>query len=345
MRQERRLRIAQVAPPWMAVPPSGYGGIEMIVDLLARGLTDRGHEVTLFAPQGSRSTAEVVSPLPAAGAASIGDPWFEAYHALSAHGQAGEFDLVHDHTFLGPAFARMNDGGATTVHTLHGPWEQRARAYYQLVHERVHLVAISDTQRCANPELPYAATIPNGIDLGAYPLADGQREDFLVYIGRANADKAPELAVELAHRAGRPLKLLCKRAEPEERRYWEEQVAPRLGPDDEALEDVSHEAKLELLGRGAAFVFPIRWEEPFGLVMIEALACGMPVVATPRGAATEIVEDGVTGFLRDNPDGLVAALDELDRISPADCRARVERRFSAEAMVNRYEELFVALAA
>jgi glycosyltransferase involved in cell wall biosynthesis len=341
--QKRELRIAQIAPPWMSVPPSGYGGIEMVVDLLAAGLTARGHEVTLFAPEGSESPAEVVSPLPAAGADSIGDVWFEAYHALKAHARAESFDVVHDHTFLGPALASMNGADALTVHTLHGPWEERARAYYQLLHDQVHLVAISDTQRQGNLDVRYAATIPNGIDLDAYPLADGERDDFLVYIGRANADKAPELAVRLAHLAQRPLKLLVKRDEPEEQRHTEEQVAPLLGPGDDVLEDVGHEEKLDLLRRGRAFVFPIQWEEPFGLVMIEALACGMPVLATPRGAATEIVDDGVTGFLRRDLEGLASAIDQLDRISPHDCRARVERYFAAETMIDRYEELFAAL--
>jgi glycosyltransferase involved in cell wall biosynthesis len=336
------MRIAEVAPPWIALPPSGYGGIELIVDLLARGLQERGHEVTLFAPEESRSPAEVVSPLPAPGVASIGDPWHEAYHALSAH-QSDEFDIVHDHTFIGPALAGMRADRQTTVHTLHGPWEPRPRAYYELLHQRVHLVAISETQRLDNPSLRYAATIPNGIDLAQHPIFEGERDDYLVYIGRANHDKAPELAVEVAHRAGLPLKLVVKRAEPEEQRYWDEHVAPQLGPDDEALEEIGHDEKLALLRHGRAFVFPIRWQEPFGLVMIEALACGMPVLATPRGAATEIVEEGVSGYLRPDVEGLAACVVEARRLSPRECRARVERHFAADVMVERYEELFASL--
>jgi glycosyltransferase involved in cell wall biosynthesis len=180
---ELMMRIAEVAPPWITLPPSGYGGIEMIVDLLARGLQERGHEVTLFAPEDSRSSAEVVSPLPAAGVGLIGDAWHEAYHAVSAHHRSDEFDVVHDHTFIGPALAGMRVEQRTTVHTLHGPWEPRPRAYYELLHERVHLVAISEAHRQGNPSLRYAATIPNGIDLARYPLFEGERDDFLVYIG------------------------------------------------------------------------------------------------------------------------------------------------------------------
>jgi glycosyltransferase involved in cell wall biosynthesis len=337
------MRIAEIAPPWIQVPPEGYGGIELVVDLLARGFQARGHEVTLFAPEGSRSTAEVVSPLPAPGSSAIGDRWHEAYHSISAYQRAEEFDLIHDHTFVGPALAQMRSSEPTAVHTLHGPWDDESSAYYGLLDERVHLVAISETQRRGNPDIRYAATIANGIDIERYPLNEGNRENFLVYIGRANEDKAPEVAVELAHRAGLPLKLVVKHAEPAEQRYWEEEVLPRLSADDEALDEIGHEEKVELLQRGRAFIFPIRWEEPFGLVMVEALACGMPVVATPCGAAREIVADGLTGFLRPELDDLVTCIERAGTISPLACRARVEEHFSADTMVDRYLHLFHAL--
>ena len=337
------MRIAEIAPPWMRLPPEGYGGIELVVDLLARGLQARGHDVTLFAPEGSNSSADVVSPLPPPGSAAIGDPWHEAYHTVSAYQRADEFDLIHDHTFLGPALAQMRDGGPITVHTLHGPWEDESRAYYALLDGRIQLVAISETQRRGNPALRYAATIPNGIELSRYPVNEGAREDFLVYIGRANADKAPEAAVELAHRAGLPLKLVVKHAEPAEQRYWNEKVLPRLSEDDEPLDEIGHEKKVELLRRGRAFIFPIRWEEPFGLVMVEALACGMPVIATPCGATTEIVVDGVTGFLRPELDDLVACIERTGAISPRACRDWVEQHFSAETMIQRYLDLFHAV--
>jgi glycosyltransferase involved in cell wall biosynthesis len=339
------MRIAQIAPPWIPIPPQGYGGIELVVDILARGLHARGHDVTLVAPEGSTSPARVFSPLPATGSARMGDPWVDAYHAVAAYCRADDFDIVHDHTFFGTALAAVSRARPVPVHTLHGPWNQRARTYYELLHDRVHLIAISETQRRGNGAARYAATIPNGIDLDQYPLSDGEREDFLVYIGRANPDKAPELAVELAHKVGLPIKLVVKRAEPAEQDHWETHVAPRLGPDDEVLDEVSLEEKVALLQRGRAFVFPIRWQEPFGLVMIEALACGMPVLATPRGAATEIVEDGVTGFLRPDLESLAAALPDVDRISPAECRAQVARRFSADGMVDAYERVFTTLVA
>jgi glycosyltransferase involved in cell wall biosynthesis len=141
-----------------------------------------------------------------------------------------------------------------------------------------------------------------------------------------------------------PLKLVVKRAEPAEQRYWEEHVLPRLGPEDETLEQISHDQKIDLLQHGRAFVFPIRWEEPFGLVMIEALACGMPVVATPCGAATEIVKDGASGYLRPDLDSLARCLESVERVAPQACRDRVEQHFSADAMLDRYERLFNTLA-
>jgi glycosyltransferase involved in cell wall biosynthesis len=314
------------------------------VDALAGGLSARGHEVTLFAPKGSTSDAEVVSPLHPAGADQIGDRWFDAYHALYAFLQRDEFDVLHDHTFLGPALGALLPPECPIVHTLHGPWTDESRAYYALVDERVELVAISAAQRRANDAIRYAATVPNGIDLATYPLALGRREDFLVYIGRASDDKAPDEAIRLAHRAGRPLKLVCKHAEPEEVEYWEEVVQPLLGPDDEVVGEVCHEEKVELLSKGAAFIFPIRWEEPFGLVVIEAMACGMPVVARPRGAVADLVVDGETGFLGDDLEHLAEAIDRVGAISPEACRARVEAHYSSDAMVEAYEDLFVRLA-
>jgi glycosyltransferase involved in cell wall biosynthesis len=338
------VRIAEIAPPWISIPPRGYGGIELIVDLLARSLAERGHDVTLFAPEGSVSAATVVSPLEPAGVHRIGNAFFETHHVLTAYLRRGDFDLIHDHTLVGSALATLVGDEQPIVHTLHGPWTEAMREYYALVHERVHLVAISETQRSANDAVRYAATIPNGIDVAAHPLGEGPREDFLVFIGRANDEKAPERAVELAHRAGRPLKLIVKRSEPAEIEYWRRMVEPLLGPDDEVLPELGHDEKVDLLGRGRAFVFPICWEEPFGLVLAEAMACGMPVVAAPRGAVRDLVVHGKTGFLSEDLDELAAAIDRIDEISPHACRRRVEDHFSLEAMAAGYERLFRRLA-
>jgi glycosyltransferase involved in cell wall biosynthesis len=225
------------------------------------------------------------------------------------------------------------------VHTLHGPWTGPTRLLYGLAAPHLHLVAISDAQRRDNQDVPYAATVYNGIDLDAYPFR-ADKEDFLVYIGRANPDKGPATAITAARHAGMRIKLVLKRNEPPEQAYYDEMVVPLLGDDVEIFENVSHEEKVDLLGRAKAMLFPIHWPEPFGLVMVEAMACGTPVVTTNWGAAPELVEDGVTGFRRDGYGEMIDALNWVGGIDPADCRARVEERFSATAMVEGYRRVY-----
>jgi glycosyltransferase involved in cell wall biosynthesis len=343
------MRIAEIAPPWFPVPPRGYGGIEMVVALLVDGLVDDGHEVTLYASGGSRARAtELVSPmLDPPDAAVLGNPWFDAMHAVAAYGdivrrtEAGRgFDVIHDHAAVaGPSVASLAPLDTPIVHTLHGPWHDANRRFYSCVNGRVELVAISETQRAQHQGVQYAGVVHNGIDVEAYPFVT-EKDPFCVYIGRCTPDKGPALAIEVARRAGLPLAMVLKRAEPFERAYWEEAVAPLLHDEVEVYENVTHEVKADLLSRARALLFPIQWPEPFGLVMVEAGACGTPVVACPAGAAVEIVEDGVTGHLRSTVEDLAVALDEAGGCAPQACRARVEERFSAAAMVRGYEAVF-----
>lgn len=341
------MHVAVIAPPWFTVPPTGYGGIELVVALLADGLVARGHDVTLFASGGSQTKARLVSPLiDPPDPALLGNTWFDAYHATSAYLEIDHaYDVVHDHSgIVGASLGGLCRGNPPVVHTLHGPWTEPSRKLYGLLHEHVHLVAISTAQQADNPGIRYAGVVHNGIDLGAYPYVE-EKDDFLVYIGRANPDKGPTLAIEVARRAGLPLAMIVKKSEPFERAYWDEIVAPVLHDEVEVYEAVTHERKVDLLGRARAMVFPIQWPEPFGLVMVESMACGTPVVACPAGAAVELVEEGVTGFLRESIDGLVEAVGEVGRCSPAACRARVQHRFSAEAMVSGYERIFRSVLA
>jgi len=210
------VKIAEIAPPWFAVPPTGYGGIELVVALLADGLTEQGHDVTLFASGGSETKATLVSPLvDPPDPAVLGNPWFDAYHALSSYLAIGDqFDVVHDHSGItGSAMGALLRGNPPVVHTLHGPWTELTRRYYSLLHEHVHLVAISESQRADNPEVAYAGTVHNGIDLDDYPFRE-HKDDFLVYIGRANPEKGPSIAIEVARRAGLPLAMVVKKNEP-----------------------------------------------------------------------------------------------------------------------------------
>jgi len=314
------------------------------VSLLADGLSSRGHDVTLFASGGSNTKAEIVSPLDDPPDPSLlGNVWFDAIHALSAYLSMDGYDVVHDHSgIVGPSLAAVLDLPSPVVHTLHGPWTEPSRRFYSLIDDRIHLVAISETQRRDNARLRYAATVHNGIDLELYPFR-AEKDDFLVYVGRANPDKGPTRAIEVARRAELPLAMIVKKAEPFERAYWDEMVVPMLTDDVEVYEAVTHEVKVDLLARARAMVFPIDWAEPFGLVMVEAMACGTPVVACPAGAAVEIVADGETGYLRESIDELVEAVKMVDRCDPVACRARVAENFSADRMVDAYERLFEEL--
>src|SRR4051812_49322024 len=219
------LRVALVAPPWLPVPPHGYGGTERVIALLADGLAAAGHDVTLFAAAGSQTDARLVTPLdeppPVIGAA----PDEEAFHTMAAYLARHDFDLIHDHTSLGPAFAGLLPDGPPVVHTLHGPWTPGLRHKLGLVHERIHLVAISHAQQRMNAAVRVAGVVHNGIDIDAHPFQE-QKEDFLVYLGRINPDKAPEVAIEVAQKTGLPLTMIIKRSEAEEWEYWHDCVEP-----------------------------------------------------------------------------------------------------------------------
>jgi glycosyltransferase involved in cell wall biosynthesis len=317
----------------------GYGGTERVIALLADGLVARGHEVTLFAAAGSDTAARLVSPLCEPPALIGGAPDDDVFHTLHAYLAADEFDVIHDHTSLGPAFSSLLPDGPPVVHTLHGPWTDGLRRKLALVQGTVQLVAISHAQAAINSAIEYAGVVHNGIDLDRHPFCD-RKEDFLVFVGRVNADKAPEVAVEISREVGLPLTMMVKRSEPEEWEYWNAVVAPLLHDGVEVLEQPPHATKVDLVGRARATLCPINWPEPFGLVLAESLACGTPVITRPLGAAPEIVTHGVTGFLCDTTEQMIAAVGRLDAISPRTCRDHAAERFSAASMVTGYEAVY-----
>ena len=340
------MRIAEIAPVWVPVPPPTYGGIELVVSLLAEGLTARGHDVTLYAAQGSRTDARLISPVEGDRELSqmgtnISD---EVVHALPAYLAADQFDVIHDHTGLGVALGAARNAPPPVVHTLHGPWNDAIRRLFGAVSPPVHLIAISEAQKAGNPGLSYAGVVHNGLDLSIHPWRK-DKEDFVVFLGRCNPEKGPEIAVEVAKRAGVPLVMIVKRSEPHEYEHWEREVEPRLRGDEELIFDAPHDVKVDVLGRAKATLFPIQWPEPFGLVMIESMACGTPVVAMPDGAAPEVVVDGQTGFLTPTVDDMVEALGHIDEISPAACREHVTENFSADAMVTKTERILERIVA
>ena len=331
------MRIAILSPVWFPVPPTGYGGIEWIVSLLADGLADAGHDVTLFASGDSRTRAKLRSVYPVAPSLRIGESLPEFRHALACYERAGEFDIVNDHS--GPPAAALGGAVATPVlHTMHGPLDGEAGPVYEQIARvapRVKLISLSLNQRRPLPDLPWVANCPNALDLTAYPVHP-HRGDYLVFIGRMSPDKGAHRAIRVAKDAGLPLKMAGKMNEPPEKEYFETQVRPALGWGIEYLGEVTHAEKVELLQNARATLFPIEWEEPFGLVMIESMACGTPVIATRWGAVPEVIEHGLSGIIVEDSSEMAAALEEADRLDPLECRRYVEERFSAARMVADY---------
>jgi len=333
------LKIAQIAPPWIAVPPAGYGGIEWVVALLADELVARGHDVTLFASGGSVTKAKLDSVFdPAPGPTKIGNTYLEVLHAFHAYERAGEFDVIHDHSgMVGLAIAASV--GHNVVHTVHGPLIEEALRWYRMVSGRVDFVAISDSQMKPGPDLSWAGRVYNGIPVERYPFRT-DKEDFLLFVGRVNREKGPEVAVEVARRTGARLVMVVAIKEKFEQAYWDENVKPILTGKEEILGEITVDEKADLMARARAVLFPIQWEEPFGLVMAEANACGTPVLSFPRGAAPEVIADGETGFLCADVEAMSAAVARVEEIDPNACRARVEKMFSAQAMTSGYEEIY-----
>ena len=337
------MRIAIVAPPWAPIPPPLYGGIEQAVDAEVRGLSALGHDVLLF------TTGDSTSPVPRqwllaeAEGMRIGFAVPEIRHVLAAYEAVAEFgaEVIHDHTVLGPVMAAaLTD--VPVVTTIHGPLNEELIDIYRRIASRVALVAISHAQRKPDPDLPVARVIHHGVDAGQFPSGTGEG-GYLVFLGRMAPEKGAHRAIAVARKTGNRLMIVGKCREPWERRYFEAEVEPNLGEDVRYLGEVPHEEKLRLLAEARATLFPIRWNEPFGLVILESLACGTPVLAFPEGAAPEVVEDGRTGFLCAGESEMADAVARVDTLDRAQCRAAVEGYFSTERMVREHVELFEQL--
>lgn len=339
------MRIAVLAPCWFPVPPVGYGGIEWVVSLLADGLVDSGHDVTLFASGDSLTKAKLAAVHPVAPSEWIGRSFWELRHVLHCLERADDFDVINDHS--GPPAAALGAVVDTpVVHTVHGPLGGEPGLLYDQVASvapETALISLSMNQRKPRPNLNWIANCPNALDLSVYPFRRA-RGDYLLFLGRMSPDKGAHRAVAVAMEAGLPLKLAGKMREPKERDYFAEFVEPHLGDGIEWLGEVSHGQKVELLQHARATLFPIEWEEPFGLVMIESMACGTPVIATSRGAVPEVIEHGRSGVIVDDYRIIPAALEQADRLDPRELRSYVEERFSPLRMVRDYVRAYEAAA-
>lgn len=333
------MRIALIAPPWAPIPPSGYGGIEVVVDRLAVGLHRSGHDVRLFTTGDSTCPVPRQWHLPEAETHRIGMSVPELRHVMAAYDAVGDADIVHDHTVAGPVYAqRFPD--LKVVTTLHGPLDGELGEPYLQMTPRVPLIAISQAQTTPLPQLPVARVIHHGIDAADFPMGDGGG-GYVLFLGRMSPEKGVHLAMEAATEAGVPLVIAAKMREPREVDYFERQVRPRLGDQVRYVGEASNQQKLELLAGARALLFPIRWNEPFGMVMIEALACGTPVLAYPAGSVPEVVDHAHTGFICRDTIEMADAIDRVDQVDRRDCRAEVEGgRFSTQRMVVDHLRLF-----
>lgn len=345
IRVVERPRIGVLAPPWIAIPPDAYGGIEVVVGVLCDRLVARGFDVTLVAAPGSAvAGATVVCPLEETPEA-IGTTASELMHALAGAEALDDVDLVLDHSGALGALILGRRDGPPVIHVAHGPLEGMARETYRAMARhspRVRMVALSEAQRALAPELPFVGVCPNGIDLDVVPMGDGGG-GYLAFLGRMAPEKGAREAIEIARRVGMPLVIAAKCREPAEIAYFEEAVAPHIGRDVVWRGEIGPEEKLAMLGDAAALAFPISWAEPFGMVMIEAMACGTPVLATPCGSVPEVVAEGVSGVVRADVASLADAVPAALAIPRASCREHVARNFSADAMADGYEGVMASL--
>lgn len=333
------MRIGLIAPPWLPVPPRAYGGTEAVVGELCRGLRAAGHEPVLAAHPDSEAPVER-PPVPAPVGDRLGSGTEEDRFALAARGvlERAGVDVVHDHTAAGAA-----PGPVPSVTTMHGVPDRRLRRRYRRAGRAGPVVAISRSQAVGATAagVPVDRVVHHGVDPDVFPVGDGGG-GYLLHLGRMSPDKGIDVAVRVARRAGVPLVVASKVREPDERRYFEAVIRPLLGAGVEFVGEVGGADKLRLLGSSVALLNPLRWPEPFGMVMVEALACGTPVVCTPCGAAPEIV-DGEVGRVATGEDDLVRAVHDIDGVDRAACRRRVEQRFCTARMVAGYVDLYGTL--
>ena len=355
------MRIAQIAPPWIPIPPKNYGGTESVIYNLVEELVAQGHDVTLFAPEDAKTSAKLVSFFPNSILGGKGD-WgrhLKAFYHLQKsieYVKAHKFDIVHTHLssntdmYIFPLSSTLALPHVTTLHSNfpfdHGPDGKVGDAdkYYMDWASCVPLVAISENAR-EQVKLPlhFVDVVHNGIDMSQFPPPGNKREDYLVWLGRFVPEKGPHLAIEAAKQTGMPLILAgtIDRYVKASVTYFHEQIEPLI--DNKQIKyigPVNMRRKVSLLRRAHAFLNPIEWEEPFGMVMVEAMALGCPVISFARGAAPEIVIDGETGFLVKNLEEMVQCLPKIDEIDREETRLHVERNFSARAMAEKYLQVY-----
>jgi glycosyltransferase involved in cell wall biosynthesis len=334
-----------LAPPWIPVPPPAYGGIESVIATLSEELVRRGHEVTLFAAPGSRSPARVRAVLAQTHADHIGASIYESDHVAqvydaidraAAGNDEGRFDVIHDHSGF-TAVAMAGRVSVPVVHTLHGPFDDQTRHFYVHHGHKARLVAISRFQLEHAPAgVEVCEVVHNPIRVAEWPFRDG-KDAYLLWVGRFDPVKGAHRAIAAARAAGVRL-ALAGPVQAGQEEYFAREIEPYVdGSEVLYLGEVGEGRRKELFARAMAFLMPIRWAEPFGMVMVEALACGTPVIAFPEGAASEIVIDGVNGFQVADEREMARAVSRLAEIDPVRCRHSVASRYDAAVVARGYE--------
>ncbi|MBD6614498.1 glycosyltransferase family 4 protein [Komarekiella sp. 'clone 1'] len=335
------MKIAQVAPLWERVPPPSYGGIELVVSRLTDELVRRGHEVTLFASGDSHTLAHLETVCPRALRLDPSVKEHDVYEMLElsqVYQHAAEFDIIHSHVGISALPLASLVTTTPTVHTLHGNFtkdNRNAFSYYQ----KQPYVSISNAQRQLN--LNYVATVHNGIELEDYKfVAAAQEPPYLAFLGRFSPEKGPQHAIAIAKQTGWRLKMAGK-VDVVDSKFFEQEIAPHIdGQQIEYLGEINHAEKTELLGNAAITLFPITWQEPFGLVMTESMATGTPVIAMNLGSVSEVIAHGKTGFVCQSYEEMAAMIPLALKLNRQTCREYVESNFSVSQMVNGYEAVY-----
>lgn len=340
------MRIAQVAPLYEAVPPRYYGGTERVVAYLCDALVELGHEVTLFASAEARTQARLIAVRDEAirldSAPLKSDLAAHLTQLYEVRQRARQFDILHFHIDM-LHFPLFESCAEQSVTTLHGRLDLKDLPHAYARWPQYGLVSISDAQRRPLPRVNWLATIGHGVPERLYPYRAQATGGYLAFLGRISPEKRPDLAIALARRAGMPLKIAAK-VDSVDRGYFDTAVRPLLdSPQIEFIGEIGDADKARFLGEATALLFPVNWPEPFGLVMIEAMACGTPVIAWNCGSVAEVVEPGVTGFVVSTEREALEAIHRVGTLDRAVVRAAYERRFTATAMASAYLRLFEQL--
>ncbi|WP_129669852.1 glycosyltransferase [Phytoactinopolyspora endophytica] len=333
------LRIGIIAPPWLPVPPPLHSETESAVDQLARGLTEAGYQVVLYTTGDAKCPVDCRSYFPTALGAGLADRRAELVHVEHAYRELAEMDVIHDHTVAGLQRAGWSNGHGPMVATIHGNVTPELRRLYGEVAGHVSVVASTWAQRRSVPEVPVTSVIHYGTPTSDFPAGRGDGR-YVMFSGDLAADSGAHVAVSAARRAGKRIVVAGRMAEAADRRYFAERIAPYLGTEVFYVGDVGGDRKYALLAGAEALISPSRAADPGGLTMIEALACGTPIVALREGAALEMVDPGRTGFLCEDEAELGRRLGDVLEIDRALCRTTAEVRFSVDRMVAAYLSLY-----